>query len=142
MIETITIDCSLEKMDIEMIHKFISNSYWAAGIPLSTMEKAMNNSLCFGAFMEDDKQIGFGRVITDYATYAYLADIFVLENFRGKGVGKLLVESIVSHHDLKELRRISLATGDAHSLYSKFGFTPLKSPDIFMEMHNENVYKK
>ena len=97
--------------------------------------------MCFGLF-EGSRQIGFARVVTDYATFAYLADVFILEGYRGRGLAKFLMESIVAHPRLQGLRRWLLATRDAHSLYEKFGFIPLARPDRFMELHNPNVYKR
>ena len=96
--------------------------------------------MCFGVF-ENAKQVGFARVIADYATYAYLADVFILESHRGKGLSKFLMECIVAHPQLQGLRRWTLATRDAHGLYAKFGFTPLQTPDRFMELHDPDVYK-
>jgi len=124
----------------ELIHEFLSQSYWAEGIPRETVARSMRNSLCFGLF-EGSRQIGFARVITDYATFAYLADVFILAGYRGRGLGKFLMECVVKHPELQGLRRWVLATRDAHSLYRKFGFTPLAHPDRFMELHNPDVYK-
>ncbi|EJL3952063.1 GNAT family N-acetyltransferase, partial [Vibrio parahaemolyticus] len=103
-------------LDFEVIHDFISGSYWASGIPKHTLEKAISNSFCFGVYDSHDSQVGFARLITDKATFAYLADVFIVENHRGKGLSKWLVESIVSHPDLQGLRRVVLATRDAHGL--------------------------
>lgn len=128
-------------MDLTVIHGFISNSYWAKGIPISTMEKAINNSLCFGIFTDSGTQVAFARMVTDSATFAYLADVYVSEAHRGKGLSKLLMSVIVAHPNLQGIRRMALATSDAHSLYEQFGFTPLKSPDMFMELHKPDVYK-
>jgi len=111
------------KMDIDFIYDFISNSYWSKGIPKALLEKAITNSFCFGIFRkENDHQVGFARLITDYATYAYLADVFVNEDFQGKGLGQLLIKTIVEHPDLSAIRSFNLYTADAHSLYEKFGF--------------------
>jgi N-acetylglutamate synthase-like GNAT family acetyltransferase len=131
----------LKDMDLAVIHSFISNSYWAKGIPLKTMEKAINNSLCFGVFTECDKQVAFARMVTDLATFAYLADVFVSKEHRGKGLSKLLMQVIVAHPDLQGIRRMALATSDAHSLYEQFGFKALSSPESFMELHQPDVYK-
>lgn len=126
--------------DEEMIHQFLTQSYWAKGIPRDVVARSIRNSLCF-AVMHGSTQVGFARVITDYATYAYLADVFIFESHRGRGLSKFLMECIVAHPQLQGLRRWTLATRDAHGLYAKFGFTPLKSPNRFMELHNPDVYK-
>ena len=128
------------RFDLDMVHEFLASSYWAAGIPREIFLHSVENSLCFGVF-ENAKQVGFARVITDYATYAYLADVFILESHRGKGLSKFLMECIVAHPQLQGLRRWTLATRDAHGLYAKFGFTPLQTPDRFMELHDPDVYK-
>lgn len=122
-----------------MIAEFLVSSYWAKGIPAATVEKSLENSLCF-AVLDGDRQIGFARVISDRATIAYLADVFVLPEYRGRGLSKWLMECIISHSELQGLRRWILATLDAHGLYEKFGFTPLKRSKMFMERHNPNVY--
>lgn len=126
-------------LDIRVIHNFLSNSYWAKGRPLKTMKQAIDNSLCFGLYYKNSSmskadQIGFARVITDYATFAYIADVFILEEYRGKGLSKWLMEIILDYDKLKNLKRWSLATRDAHGLYEKFGFHNLKNPENFMEM--------
>jgi GNAT superfamily N-acetyltransferase len=116
------------------------HSYWARSIPRETFEKSVRNSLCFGLF-HGNRQVGFARVISDYATLAYLADVFILPAYRGRGLAKWLTECIVSHPDLQNLRRWILVTQDAHGLYRKCGFTPLARPESYMEMHNPGVYK-
>lgn len=141
MVEGFTISSELEQMDLDAIHAYISNSYWARDIPKSTLERAMLNSMCFGVFDTMQAQVGFARVVTDSATYAYLADVYILEQFRGKGLSKWLMSSVMSHPKLKGLRRITLATRDAHGLYEKFGFKRLAAPEIFMEAWNPSVYK-
>jgi N-acetylglutamate synthase-like GNAT family acetyltransferase len=129
-------------MNLSVIHDFISSSYWAIGIPLETLKTAIENSLCFGVFTNEGAQVGFARVITDTATFAYLADIFILEAHRGKGLSKWLMTVIMSHPHLQNLRRISLATRDAHELYKQFGFQALANPQTFMEVWRPDVYKK
>lgn len=124
----------------ELVHEFLTQSYWAEAIPRETVARSMRNSLCFG-LLEGGRQIGFARVVTDYATFAYLGDVFILEGYRGRGLAKFLLECILKHPQLQGLRRWLLATRDAHSLYEKFGFIPLARPDRFMELHNPNVYK-
>lgn len=128
-------------MNLSVIHQYISRSYWAKDIPFSTMKKAVENSLCFGVFSNTGEQVGFARVITDKATFAYLADVFILENHRGKGLSKWLMDNIIEHPELQGLRRMVLATRDAHGLYNQYGFVPLQSPSTFMELHQPDVYK-
>lgn len=128
-------------MNLSVIHHYISQSYWAANIPLSTMEKAVNNSLCFGVFTKAGEQVAFARMVTDKATFAYLADVFVLQEHQGKGLSKWLMDEITAHPQLQGLRRMLLATKDAHGLYKQFGFTALKSADSIMELHKPNVYQ-
>lgn len=128
------------KLDIAFIHLFLSTeSYWAKNIPIETVKKSIEGSLCFGLY-SSGKQIGFARVITDGATFGYLADVFIDSSHRGKGLSKWLMQTLMSHPDLQGLRRISLATKDAHSLYEQFGFTPLNDADRFMQIKRENVY--
>lgn len=131
-----------EKMDFETIYAFISKSYWASNIPRETFKKAILNSECFGVFTEAGEQVGFARLITDCATFAYLADVFILERHRGKGLSKWLMYEITESPNLQGLRRIALATLDAHGLYSQFGYTKLNNPEMFMEKWNPNVYKQ
>jgi GNAT superfamily N-acetyltransferase len=131
----------IKDMDLTIIHTFVSSSYWAKDIPLITMEKAINNSLCFGVFTDSGHQVAFARMVTDSATFAYLADVFVLHNHRGKGLSKWLMQVIIEHPDLQGIRRMALATSDAHSLYEQFGFKSLNSPESFMELHQPDVYK-
>ena len=121
------------RLDLETIHSYLSgSSYWAQGRPAEVVRRSIENSLCFGLYWRG-RQVGFARVISDRATFAWLADVFVLAEARGQGVGKWLMEIIIAHPDLQGLRRWVLATKDAHSLYSRFGFTPLKRPERWME---------
>ena len=129
-----------DKLNLDTVHSFLSESYWAKGIPREVVARSIQNSLCFGVF-SGAEQIGFARVISDYATYAYLADVFIIEPYRGKSLAKWLMECIVAHPQLQGLRRWTLATRDAHELYAKFGFKPLQRPDRFMELHNAEIYK-
>ncbi|MGC1457184.1 MAG: GNAT family N-acetyltransferase [Steroidobacteraceae bacterium] len=131
--------CDKQRLDIEGIHSFLAQSYWSPGIPRAVVERAIANSLCFAIFHEN-KQVGFARVITDKATFAYLADVYVLPDHRGKGLSKRLVEQVLQHPDLQGLRRMMLGTLDAHGLYEKYGFRPLAAPERVMEIHNPNVY--
>jgi N-acetylglutamate synthase-like GNAT family acetyltransferase len=128
------------RLDLDVIHGFLTRSYWAEGIPRETVERSIAKSLCFGVY-EGERQVGFARVITDYATFAYLADVFIVESHRARGLSKFLMECIVKHPELQGLRRWMLATRDAHDLYAKFGFQPIAKADRFMELHNPEVYK-
>lgn len=128
-----------QKMDVDVIYAYLSRSYWAEGRTKATIEKSLRNSLNFGVFTSEGAQIGFARVITDYATFAYLADVFILEEHRGHGLSKRLMETIMAHPELQGLRRWSLATRDAHGLYAQFGFTPLPKPEIWMQIFNQDA---
>jgi GNAT superfamily N-acetyltransferase len=119
-------------LDLQVIHGYLSTSYWAAGVPEEVVGQSIENSLNFGVY-RGEEQVGFARVVTDRATFAYLADVFVLEAHRGQGLGKWLVEVVLSHPDLQGLRRWMLATRDAHDLYRRYAFTELARPAIFME---------
>lgn len=136
-----TITTDIAKLNLEVIFDFLANhSHWARNIPFSTMMKSIENSLCFGLF-RDNEQIGFARVVSDYATFAWLADVFILEDHRGKGLAKWLMECIVNHPDLQGLRRWILATRSAHGLYTKYGFVPLKKVDAFLEIYQPDIYE-
>ena len=127
-----TISTGKATLDVNLIHTFLSKeSYWSKGIPLSIVKKSIKCSICFGVY-HNNKQIGFARVITDKATFAYLADVFIIEAFRGKGLAKWLMEYIMAHPDLQQLRSWMLGTRDAHSLYRQFGFNELENPNRFM----------
>jgi len=128
------------RFDVAAIHAYLTRSYWSPGIPRAVVEKAIAGSLCFGLFSEQGNQVGFARAITDGATFAYLADVYVLEEHRGKGLGKWIVETTLAHPSLQGLRRILLATRDAHELYAQFGFEPLATPESLMSIHRPNVY--
>ncbi len=129
------------QLDIDVIHNFLTNSYWAWGIPRDVVVRSIENSLCFGIY-EGPRQVGFARVISDFATYAYIGDVFILESHRGRGLSQWMMEAIVSHPKLQNLRRWTLLTRDAHGLYAKFGFTQIVSPERYMELHNPDVYKR
>ena len=139
--DSYTITTNKSRIDIDTVHHFLTHSYWAAGIPKETVERSINGSMCFSV-LQGDKQAGFARVITDEATFAYLADVFVLEEYRGRGLSKWLMQVIVSYPTLQGLRRFMLATRDAHGLYAQYGFTPLTNADRWMLIHNPDVYKK
>ncbi len=129
------------KLDLPLIHDFLTHSYWAEGINVQTVRRAIANSLCFGLF-HGKRQIGFARTVTDRATFAYLADVFILEEWRGQGLSKWLMEVIQSDPELQGLRRWLLATRDAHELYRKYGYSALSSPGRFMERHDADVYRR
>ncbi|MGF1742360.1 GNAT family N-acetyltransferase [Vibrio profundum] len=129
-------------LDFDLIHSFVSQSYWAQGIPKQVLRNAITNSFCFGVYKNTGEQVGFARLITDKATFAYLADVFIVEAQRNKGLSKWLLSTIVSHEDLQGLRRIVLATRDAHSLYAQFGFTPIEHPNKLMQIWQPNVYSE
>lgn len=128
----ITISTDKSKLQVDMIHQFLTNSYWAKGRSLEQVKTTIENSMCFGVY-KDTIQIGFGRVATDYAVFAYLMDIFVLPAHRGNGYSKQLMDAIVNAKELKECKAWLLKTSDAHELYQQFGFTALKNPTIVME---------
>lgn len=128
-------------LDFNVVHTFLSNSYWAKDIPIITLKTAIDNSLCFGVYDDKQQQVGFARMITDQATFAYLADVFILPAHRQKGLSKKLVEYIQRHPSLQGLRRVVLVTADAHELYSQFNFSPLASPEKYMECWQPNVYQ-
>jgi len=135
-----TVSTDRNRLQIDAIHKFLAEeSYWAKERTREQTELAIKNSLPFGVY-RDEKQIGFARVVTDYATFAYLGDVYILEEFRGKGLSKWLMETILSHPDLHGFRRWILATADAHGLYGQFGFSALKFPERWMEKSAPNAY--
>jgi GNAT superfamily N-acetyltransferase len=122
-------------LNLDRIYKFLDEgSYWANGIPRERLTRAIENSLCFGIYNED-VQAGFARVVTDRATFAYICDVFILPEHRGVGLSKWLIQTIVEYPELQGLRRWSLATSDAHGLYSQFGFTPISRPEVWMEKY-------
>jgi GNAT superfamily N-acetyltransferase len=127
------------RLDIQFVFEFLTHCYWARGIPKPTVARSIEHSLCFGIF-DGDAQVGFARVISDFATFAYIGDVFVAETHRGRGLGKWLMECILQHPALTGLRRWALVTGDAHRLYSQVGFTPLQAPGRWMERHNPEIY--
>jgi GNAT superfamily N-acetyltransferase len=128
------------RLDLTLIHNFLRTSYWAAGIPLEVVRRSIEHSLSFGLYKED-RQIGYARVITDYATFAYLGDVFILEPFRRQGLSKWLMEVVVTHPELQGFRRWILLTKDAHGLYKKVGFTEVKTPERYMERFFLDVYE-
>jgi GNAT superfamily N-acetyltransferase len=122
-----------ERLNVELVHEFLKGSYWASGIPEEVVRRSIENSLVFGVYTGDE-QVGFARVVTDYATFAYLADVFVLAAHRGRGLGEWMIGVITSHPRLQGFRRWMLATRDAHEMYRRYGFAELERPEIFMEI--------
>src|SRR5438128_4166037 len=136
-----TISTDRERLNVSLIHDFLSkNSYWAKGRSLEKVQRSIEHSLNFGVY-KDGEQIGFARVVTDYATFAWLADVFILDEYRGRGLSKWLIEVIVSHQRLQGFRRWVLATKDAHELYRRFGFAELKEPARWLERQGPNFYQ-
>lgn len=128
------------RLQVDVIHGFLTESYWAAGIPRDVVERSMHHSLCYGVYHGDD-QVGFGRVVTDYATFAYVADVFILERHRSHGLGKWLARCMVETPELRGLRRWLLATRDAHAIYQSVGFETVTDPSRFMQIVNRDVYR-
>ena len=136
------ISTNKSRLDIPAIHNFLSNeAYWSQGIPFETVKKSIDHSLNFGLY-HNEQQIGFARIISDFSTIAYLGDVYVLPEFRGRGLSKWLMETITSFPELQGLRRWILLTGDAHGLYKQFGWKDISNPERWMELHNKDVYKK
>jgi GNAT superfamily N-acetyltransferase len=129
------------RLNLDVIHGFLTNCYWAKGIPREVVARSNEHSLCFGIYDGSGAQLGFARVISDFATIAYIGDVFVLDTHRGRGLGKWLMECITQHPALQNLRRWILTTRDAHGLYSQVGFTPVKSPERYMELQRPDVYE-
>ncbi|MES1221596.1 MAG: GNAT family N-acetyltransferase [Bacteroidota bacterium] len=139
--EDYSISTDKSKLDIAVIHSYLSNeSYWAEQIPFSIVKRSIDHSLCFGVYYHES-QIGFARVISDYATFSYLCDVFILPEHRGRGLSKWLMEVITDFPDLQGLRRYLLTTLDAHGLYAQFGFTPYPQPDRLMARNYPDLYK-
>lgn len=137
----IEISTDPERLDVPLIHRWLSEqSYWARGVPLDVVRRAIDHSICFGVYLEG-RQVGFARAVTDRATHAWLADVFILDEYRGRGYGKALIAAILDHPELQGLRRWLLATRDAHGLYTQYGFEPLPEPGRFMIRPNPNPYR-
>ena len=134
-----TIDTDPARIDLDVVHGFLATCYWAQGIPRDVVKRSIDGALCFGIY-RGGEQVGFARVITDYATFAYLGDVFVLEPFRGQGLSKWLMECMTGHPDLQGLRRWMLATRDAHGLYRQFGFTEVAHPERWMHRWDPDLY--
>jgi GNAT superfamily N-acetyltransferase len=136
----IVVTTDRSRLDLDMIHGFLTTSYWAWGIPREMVARSMESSLCFGAF-DEGRQVGFARVISDRATFAYICDVFALESHRGNGVGKRLMAAIMSHPELQGLRRWTLFTRGAHGLYRQFGFGSPGHPERLMEAVDSDPYR-
>jgi GNAT superfamily N-acetyltransferase len=130
------------RLDLDVVHGFLTNCYWAKGIPREVVARSIEHALCFGVYDAGGALVGFARVVSDFATVAYVGDVFVLETHRGLGLGKWLMECIMEHRALQGLRRWILTTRDAHGLYSQVGFTPVKWPERFMELFQPEIYRK
>ncbi len=142
MSSAVVITNHLHEMDFQTIHEFIRNSYWAKNIPVSTLQKALQNSLCFAALDAQQNTIGFARMVTDKATFGYLSDVFVLPEWRGHGVSREILEAVVAHPELQGLRRFMLATKDAHGLYTKYGFSPVEDASPLMQIWQPDIYQQ
>ncbi|HEY8601823.1 MAG TPA: GNAT family N-acetyltransferase [Thermomicrobiales bacterium] len=136
-----TISTDPGRIDLALVHHFLRQSYWAEGIPLAIVERSIHHSLPFGIYL-GAAQVGFARIISDRATFAYLADVFVLEGFRGRGLGKWLMETILAHPELQDLRHWFLGTADAHGLYRQFGFEDLAEPGKFLSRGKSGLYQR
>lgn len=130
-----------EQLDLVVIHNFLEKAYWSEDIPFEIVKQSVENSLCFGLY-QASRQIGFARVVSDYTTFAYLADVFVLEPYRGRGLSKWLMAAVMGHPSLQGLRKWMLATRDAHGLYRQYGFELLHQPEWYMEVRNPDIYKR
>jgi GNAT superfamily N-acetyltransferase len=135
------ISTSRERLSLDVVHSFLTNCYWAKGIPREIVARSIEHSLCFGIYEGSGAQVGFARVVSDFATVAYLGDVFVLESHRGRGLSKWLMQCVMQHPALQHLRRWILLTRDAHGLYSQFDFTLVSAPERYMELHKPEIYK-
>ena len=139
--DTFSISTDKSKLNIPYIHHFLAQSYWAENIPVEIVQRSIDGAVCFGVYDDGEHQIGFARVITDKATFGYLADVFIDEKFRGRGLSKWLMETIMAHPELQGFRNWQLGTRDAHGLYLKFGFKPLDNPERIMRKNIPGIYK-
>jgi GNAT superfamily N-acetyltransferase len=130
------------RLDVKAIHAYLRRAYWSKEIPLETVERAVRGSMCIGAYDANGAQVGLARFISDYATFAYVCDVYVLEEHRGRGLSKAMMAMATSHPKLQGLRRWTLATNDAHGLYTQFGFSSIANPERFMERVVPNIYKR
>jgi GNAT superfamily N-acetyltransferase len=141
IIEGFVYSTEKDRLDLDYIHSYLSErSYWAQGIPREVTVRSIENSFCVAVY-HDEKQVGFARLVTDYATFGYLADVFIDENFRGRSLSKNLMDFIFSFEEIAKFRRLTLVTRDAHTLYARYGFEALAFPDRYMELHRPNIYK-
>jgi GNAT superfamily N-acetyltransferase len=130
------------RLDAKAVHSYLTRSYWSENIPLETVRRAMASSLCIAAYADDGRQVGLVRVISDYATFAYLCDVYVLEDHRGHGLSKAMLAVAKAHPQLQGLRSWSLRTRDAHGLYAQFGFKPVEHPESYMALRDPDIYKR
>jgi GNAT superfamily N-acetyltransferase len=138
----LTVTTDPARLDLGAVHAFLSTAYWSEDIPRAILERAIANSLCFSLLDGGRRQVGFARIISDRATYAYLCDVYVLPERRGEGLGRWLMECVMAHPELAGLRRFSLVTRDAHGLYRPLGFQPLGKPDLHMEIARPGLYRR
>jgi len=136
----VAISMDAQRLDVDAIHAFLTTTYWSPGISREVVARAVAGSVCVGAF-DGEAQVGFARLVTDRATFAYLADVYVLEPYRGAGLARRMLDALFAEVNVKQLRRMMLATRDAHALYAQYGFTPLGAPERFMELHRPDVYR-
>ncbi len=137
MKESFLVSTDRTKLNVDMIHTYLSSeAYWSRGRSRAVVEKSIANALCFGMYHSSGQQVGFARVVTDYAVFAWLMDVFIIEGYRRRGLSKQLITNVLSHPDLQNLQRWGLLTADAHTLYQQYGFTPIASPKWFMELVN------
>lgn len=138
------VDDDPDRVDIDLVHEFLRTAYWSAGVPREVVERSVANSLCVGVYADDGRQVGFARAVTDRATFAYIADVFVDESSRGEGLGRFVVEALLDHPELQGLRRWMLATADAHELYRSYGFVEPPNPDRLMVRQTapEELYRQ
>lgn len=136
------VDDDPARLDLEVVHGFLRTAYWSTGLPRDVLERSIANSVVVGVYGEDGKQVGFARAVTDWATFAWIADVFVVESVRGDGLGRFVVESLLAHPSLQGLRRVMLATADAHDLYRSYGFTDLADPSriLVRQVSAEDLY--
>ena len=137
--EEFVVSTDRARIDLDVVHAYLRSSYWAAGMPRDVLQRGIENSLTFGVY-HGRRQIGFARVITDCATYAYLSDVFIVEEYRGRGLSKWMMDCILAHPDLQGLRRFALFTRDARGLYERYGFEPARSRSVYLERWAPNVY--
>ena len=136
-----TVSDDSSRLDLNAIHAYLNRAYWSVGIPLEVVERAIRNSLCIGAFDGAGAQVGLVRLVSDYATFCYVTDVYVLEEHRGQGLSKAMMGVAMEHPMLQGLRRWNLSTADAHGLYRQFGFTAFAHPERHMERHNPDIYR-